>query len=100
MDFDTSTIPDCQDPSFLSCQSAKINFDALLSGEDLDFFDGHEMKRTQETEATMGNMTNFVYKVRVLSQEPWSFLIQLSPIPFEERVVFRLARFDLLFNSS
>ena len=33
-DFDTSSIPDCADPSFLSCQRAHVNFDALLSGKD------------------------------------------------------------------
>ena len=60
--FNTSSIPDCANPRFLSCEMATVDFEALLSGEDLDIFGDHVMMRVNEMDSFFGDMKNYIYK--------------------------------------
>ena len=64
-DADTSSIPDCENPDFVSCQRATVNLDALLSGKDLDFFGKVTMARVATSPASFGSMVNFIYEVGI-----------------------------------
>ena len=64
-DFDTSSLPDCGNPDFLSCHMAYIDFESFLSGEDLNILDGHVMARIKEADNFIGDGKNYVYEVRI-----------------------------------
>ena len=66
-EFNASSIPDCSNPSFLSCQMALVNFEALLSGKEIKIFGKNEdnilMSRTKEMDSVIGDGVTFIYEV-------------------------------------